>query len=1410
MKSANIYKQAKNDDIQEPEIEDKYSYPEIVSAYKMWLGELDADPEKFLKDKDYFIGRFLLILSFDAEKGEEYIDVPYSAIEDYWNGWASEVYDIITKHYKTVSPPSDAIKIACRHYDIDSFLGHWRTQTKAEDEFNAPEIQIAFNIWKRSPEALEGDYRFEPFWRILMEVIGSQFNASLLAKKELARLGIDSEKEPRRYRSKLRTLIKKNKAATNLFSKKMKDEGLTLKKFSIDQIQKAWTDWAEEENSAETLDAKEALREGSINAFSTALVEALKEEAQGMEEDAQRKPEEREYTGTAVAGFFFPAGKLRREYYRVLNRIYGGLIPRLRERLVRQLEAEKGIKIDIQDFDNLDPLEERRLKTWGVEDKILEMLDSKDLIDQLKEESLEASMPGLLERFVGEYNTRVAIKNKSLTEEEKKPLIYVGDFENVTPEERDEINKAGIPERIQAFVSENPNYFAPQMVAARVFAENLIDRRGFTTALPFPEILVRAASKPISKYELLDDFSLIQTTLGNKEKLEKRLEKVNSQRHKNGQRLVGDQILGIDAAEIFEQELNRAGNTQDATRNAMERILWAISGVPKIEYAAAKRIRINREITHLNEQLEKAQDPNEQQEIKEEITDRKKQLRELAKQTQTEEDYKFQVDRVLNSARRDLAEILAVAWEDNRQQYREALEEEFAPEEKMNRAERTQYENALELQLDLEYPPVVAGERFFNMDRQLKREIENARRVLQERVRGGRVALCPDCGAVLEAKPWMVKGNEEIKKEYCPRGKECKFNRMPVGHPEGPHLIESGAVYEHEKDEEIDREGAEKAISGVVAVAKNYKDKLVEEARTSLEELYLGALLQQYNEKAKLAKRKPINPEKLTPQSTAKYNRLKQKAKRLVTSDVVKLIANRSDIPLSVVHERFDKFATIDVYEQLLREAGGGEFPANYAERKQLADEYLADALPEGVSMIDGVTMQQLDEYVPGDTLQRLSKSKKMQDFLRKRRQMRDKSEALVYKDKPAHSQLRSVTDLVEKLVALAPPGYGDVERRWAPPFLRAAGISYKDALRELKSLVAAKVGRLMESGETFDESKLVAQAVSKYMLAKLSEGRADVKQDNYDAWVDWYGKMAKGMPELPKEEVREKIKPKPLKDFLKDGKILAGFTGTQKGMTPQQSEKLRQLLQQLNVGVLNHGKCIGADEEADAIAQALGIHTRAFPGDNEGKQAECEGAEVVQEPKANLERNQDIVNKSYILIAAPESEKEIMRSGTWTTVRRGRKKGMTIYFVMPDGSVYSQVGSKEMEPFDVQESVPEEPKPELEGEPEEERKPYEAPSTVGREIPEGARAEYEGRRNELIQLIENADAVVEKDMPDATPEQKAEFATKLRERAKQMLRQLPEGLVESAIPKKSSYEKLLEKRARRAKVREKYLKKLK
>lgn len=136
---------------------------------------------------------------------------------------------------------------------------------------------------------------------------------------------------------------------------------------------------------------------------------------------------------------------------------------------------------------------------------------------------------------------------------------------------------------------------------------------------------------------------------------------------------------------------------------------------------------------------------------------------------------------------------------------------------------------------------------------------------------------------------------------------------------------------------------------------------------------------------------------------------------------------------------------------------------------------------------------------------------------------------------------------------------------------------------------------------------------------------------------------------------------------------VKIGFTGSQRGLTSKQNEDLFALLKRLNPELGVHGACIGADDLFDQLCAKLGISRAIFPSTNLSKRVP--DAELISRSgsvctiypaKPGLERNADIVNLGAALIACPRQSFEIVRSGTWATVRLARRLGKPIHLLLP------------------------------------------------------------------------------------------------------------------------------------------------
>lgn len=128
------------------------------------------------------------------------------------------------------------------------------------------------------------------------------------------------------------------------------------------------------------------------------------------------------------------------------------------------------------------------------------------------------------------------------------------------------------------------------------------------------------------------------------------------------------------------------------------------------------------------------------------------------------------------------------------------------------------------------------------------------------------------------------------------------------------------------------------------------------------------------------------------------------------------------------------------------------------------------------------------------------------------------------------------------------------------------------------------------------------------------------------------------------------------------------GFTGTRNGLTEWQIGSLAEILARYSSITVHHGDCIGADEDFSAMALFVAECIVIHPPNQGRMRAYCNGDEY-RPMKPYLQRNHDIVDECDILIACP-SGPEVLRSGTWATIRYANKQGKTVYIIMPDGSI--------------------------------------------------------------------------------------------------------------------------------------------
>ncbi len=134
------------------------------------------------------------------------------------------------------------------------------------------------------------------------------------------------------------------------------------------------------------------------------------------------------------------------------------------------------------------------------------------------------------------------------------------------------------------------------------------------------------------------------------------------------------------------------------------------------------------------------------------------------------------------------------------------------------------------------------------------------------------------------------------------------------------------------------------------------------------------------------------------------------------------------------------------------------------------------------------------------------------------------------------------------------------------------------------------------------------------------------------------------------------------------------GFTGSRAGVNQIQTILISRIFVQLyGLGAeLHQGVCIGADAYAARKAKYIGYKVVGHPATttrflSTSTLMICDEVRPAKEP---IDRNHDIVDESVVLVGAPGTMEEVLRSGTWATIRYARKKGKRIYLVLPNGTI--------------------------------------------------------------------------------------------------------------------------------------------
>lgn len=140
----------------------------------------------------------------------------------------------------------------------------------------------------------------------------------------------------------------------------------------------------------------------------------------------------------------------------------------------------------------------------------------------------------------------------------------------------------------------------------------------------------------------------------------------------------------------------------------------------------------------------------------------------------------------------------------------------------------------------------------------------------------------------------------------------------------------------------------------------------------------------------------------------------------------------------------------------------------------------------------------------------------------------------------------------------------------------------------------------------------------------------------------------------------------------MRERDVKVGFTGTRGQVSTAQAECL-QIVLETNADVIleaHHGDCVGADDMFAHMIMQLDREIRiiSHPPINSSLRAfTYHHFELPAKPY--IERNHDIVDACHLMVACPSTNHNVLRSGTWATIRYARKQRKDIMICYPDGS---------------------------------------------------------------------------------------------------------------------------------------------
>ena len=137
---------------------------------------------------------------------------------------------------------------------------------------------------------------------------------------------------------------------------------------------------------------------------------------------------------------------------------------------------------------------------------------------------------------------------------------------------------------------------------------------------------------------------------------------------------------------------------------------------------------------------------------------------------------------------------------------------------------------------------------------------------------------------------------------------------------------------------------------------------------------------------------------------------------------------------------------------------------------------------------------------------------------------------------------------------------------------------------------------------------------------------------------------------------------------------MIISFTGTQDGMNVTQKTNVIKLIkaQKAKITKAVHGDCIGADTDFHNIMSDIFVMNdliEIHPCTATSKRA-YNKAPKIYEPIAPLDRNRIMVQRAHLVIGTPGTDSEILRSGTWMSIRYAKKMVRPLVIFYPGGAI--------------------------------------------------------------------------------------------------------------------------------------------